>query len=192
LIRWKKGQVWSYDLIIASIIFVLAMAVLSFFWWSIRTNMSENKAAIVRESLTISDVLMSPGIPENWNVGVDPNDPSTWSNVQQLGLAKSWDNKSLSVDKVYKMTIMSALNYSFVQNEIRSHYNFYVNVTFRNTSNGNLEQPVLLNGTTTPITMGNMYNLITVKTIAMDDRIAVYNNSIVIIRLYLWSDSTLD
>jgi hypothetical protein len=186
----RKGQVWSYDLVVASIIFVLAMAVLSFFWWSVRTNMSEDKEAIIRESFKVSDVLMSPGIPQNWSMLVNPSNPSTWSNVQEIGLAESWTNSSLSVDKVYKLINMSSVNSSLVQNKLRSRYDFYLQFLFLNTSNNSVEQPVLMNQTA--IVAGDLYNLTTVQAIARDDRIAVYNNSIVIMRLYLWSNSSLD
>lgn len=192
--RWRKGQVWSYDLIVASIIFVAAMAILAYFWWSARTNMSEDKEAIIRESLKVSDVLMSPGIPANWNTLVDLSDQTTWSNVQQIGLANSWTNPSLSIDKVYKLVNMSITNYSYTQTLIRSNYNFYMEFKFRNTSNSNLEQPVLMNNENITAgidpTVGN--TALTVKAVARDDRIAVYDNSIVIMRLYLWSDSTVD
>ncbi len=180
---------WSYDLIVGSILFVMAMAILAFFWWSVRTNMSEDKEAIIRESIKVSDVLMSPGIPINWNNLVNLSDQSTWSQVQQIGLAENWDNNSLSLDKVYKLINMSSANYSFVQNRLRSNYNFYIEFKFRNTSNSNLEQPVI---NRTAMTAGSKYNDVTVKAIAKDDRIVIYNNSIIIMRLYLWSDSTLD
>ncbi|NYZ75827.1 hypothetical protein H0N98_01080 [Candidatus Micrarchaeota archaeon] len=190
--KWKKGQVWSYDLIIASMIFVVAMAILAFFWWSARTNMSENKDAIIRESLKIGDVLMSPGIPADWNTagGFDPFDDSTWSNVQQIGLAESWTNRSLSVNKLNNLRTMSSTNYSYTRSLLRSKYNFYVEFKFRNTRNNNLEQPVLMDGL--PITAGSPYNDMTVKAIARDDRVVVYNNSIIIMRLYLWSNSNAD
>lgn len=190
LLSLRKGQVWSYDLVIASIIFVLAMAVLAFFWWSVRTNMSEDKEAIIRESFKVSDMLMSPGIPQNWSMLVNLSNQSTWSNVQGIGLAESWTNSSLSVDKVYKLINMSSVNSSLVQNKLRSRYNFYLQFVFLNTSNNSVEQPVLMNQTA--IVAGNLYNLTTVQAIARDDRIAVYNNSIVIMRLYLWSNSSLD
>jgi hypothetical protein len=190
LSTFRKGQVWSYDLIVASTIFVMAMAVLAFFWWGVRTNMSEDKEAIIRESFTVSDLLMSPGIPQNWNTLVNLSNQSTWSNVQQLGLAESWTNSSLSIDKVYKLLNMSSVNYSTVQNNIRSPYNFYIQLILLNTSNNNAEQPVLMNQTA--IIAGIPYNDATVQAIARDDRVVVYNNSIVIMRLYLWSNSTLD
>jgi hypothetical protein len=189
LARWRKGQVWSYDLIVASIIFITAMAILAYFWWSARTNMSENKDAIIRESLKVSDVLMSPGIPSNWNTLVNISNQSTWSNVQQIGLAESWTNQSLSLDKVYKLTNMSIINYSYVQSKVRSSYDFYLEFKFRNTSNNNLEQPVLMNNTA--LVAGIVYSNLA-KAIAKEDRIVVLNNSIVIMRLSLWSNSNFD
>ena len=180
---------WSYDLIVASIVFITAMAILAYFWWSARTNMSEDKEAIIRESFKVSDALMSPGFPANWNTLVDPNDQSTWSNVQQIGLAESWANQSLSIDKVYKLAEMSFNNYSYTQSKVSPNYEFYLEFKFRNTSNNNLEQPVLLNDAA--IVAGTVSTDLA-KAIAKEDRIVVFDNSIVIMRLYHWSTSNID
>lgn len=186
----RKGQVWSYDLIVGSLLFVLAMAILAFFWWSVQTNMAENKDAIIRDSIKVTDVLMSPGIPPNWDQLVNLSNQTTWSSVQQIGLADSWGNSSLSINKIYALYNMSVTNYSYSQSLIRSNYNYYLLFAFRNTSNSNLEQPVLMNGTN--LTAGFAYNDTIVKALSRVDRIVVYNNSIVIMRLYLWSNSEAD
>jgi hypothetical protein len=185
--RLRKGQVWSYDLIVGSIIFVIAMGILAFFWWSARTNISENKDAMVAESAKVSDVLMSPGIPANWNMLVKLTDQSTWANVQQIGLAEDWGSNILSIDKLYKFTNMSLLNYPAVKSKIRSRYNFYMELKLRNNS---VEVGVKMNGTN--IQAGLPYNELTAKTIAKTDRVAVYNNTVVILKLYIWSDSLQD
>lgn len=183
LAGWKKGQVWSYDLIIGSIIFIIAMGILAFFWWSAQTNMSENKDLVAKESIKVSDVLLSPGIPQNWNELVDVNTPSTWGNVQQFGLAERWDSNKLSIDKLYKLREISLRNYSFAKSRVRSRYDFFFELVGINNS---VESRLKLNGK--DIIGGKQYSETTAKTIAKVDRVVVYNNSAAVLKVYSWSD----
>lgn len=190
LARWKKGQMWSYDLVIGSVLFMIAMAILAFFWWSARTNISENKDAVIFESMKVSDSLMSPGTPANWESLVDPMNMSTWANVQQIGLAKSWgvnETNVISIDKLYKFRQMSLINYSYTKSKLRSRYDFFIELKIRNSSQ---EERAKLNGT--DFWAGRQYNEFTMKTLAKTDRVVIYNNSVAIMRLYLWSDSLWD
>jgi len=174
---------WSYDLIVASIIFVIAMGILAFFWWSAQTNISENKDLIAKESIKVSDTLMSPGIPPNWNELVDVNNPSTWSAIQQAGIAQSWDNNMLSIDKLYKFSQISLRNYSFAKTKLRSRYDFFFELIGINQS---VESRLKLNGT--DIIGGKQYSETTSKTIAKVDRVVIYNNSAALLKVYTWSD----
>jgi len=185
--RLKKGQVWSYDLIVGSILFVIAMGVLAFFWWSARTNISENKDAIVREAVKVSDVLVSPGIPTNWSASVDPANVNTWAGLQQIGLAEDWDTNVLSVDKISKFMQMSLVDYSLLKTKLRSRYDFYMELTFYNDTS---EEAVKMNGAN--ITAGRQFDESTAKTIAKSDRVVIYNKSLVMMKVYMWSDSAWD
>jgi len=120
--RLRKGQVWSYDLMMSSILFVIAMGILAFFWWSARTNMTEEKDTMTLESIKVADNLVSPGSPTDWQSSIDVNDQSTWSNVQQIGLGRSWsasDSNVLSIDKLYSFQTMSSNNYSLTKSKLR-------------------------------------------------------------------------
>jgi len=169
---------------------MIAMAILSFFWWSARTNISENKEAVIFDSIKVSDSLMSPGTPANWESLVDPMNMSTWANVQQIGLTKSWsinDTHVISIDKVYKFRMMSLINYSYTKAKLRSRYDFFIEFI---TLNSSYEERAKLNGTN--FWAGRQYNEFTVKTIAKTDRVVIYNDSVAIMRFYAWSDSLWD
>jgi len=185
--KGKRGQVWSYDLIVGSILFVIAMGILAFFWWSARTNMSENKDVVIQESAKLGDLLISPGIPTEWNTSVNITNQNTWSSIRQIGLTEGWDTNVISVDKLYKFTQMSLVNYSFVRANLRPKYDFYVELIYFNNS---VENNVILNGTA--VRAGKQYSDITAKAVAKTDRIVVYNHSVAILRLYIWSDYIWD
>ncbi|MEM3555726.1 MAG: hypothetical protein QXF56_03355 [Candidatus Micrarchaeia archaeon] len=180
---WKKGQIWSYDLIIGSIIFAIAMGILAFFWWSTQTNISENKDLIAKESIKVSDLLMSPGIPPNWNELVNLDDQGTWGVVQQFGIVDKWDSNTLSIDKVYKFRQISLRNYSFAKTKLRSRYDFFFELVEINNS---VESRIKLNGI--DILAGKQYNEMTSKTISKVDRVVLYNNSAALMKVYVWSD----
>jgi len=189
--RLRKGQVWSYDLIIGSILFVIAMGILAFFWWSVRTNMTEEKDKMILESIKVADSLVSPGSPTNWESAVNLNDQSTWQGIQQIGLVRSWndnDSNILSIDKVNKFRMMSLTNYSFTKTRLRSQYDFYIQFLIHD-----------VNGTdkmakygVSDLWAGKPFNEQIAKTIAKTDRIVSYNNTIVIMRVFVWSDSLWD
>ena len=189
--RLKKGQVWSYDLIIGSILFVIAMGILAFFWWSARTNMSEQKDVLILESIRVADSLVSPGSPTDWETHVNLNDQNTWDDVQQIGLVQSWnDNESniLSNCKVYNFRMMSFANYSLTKTKLRSRYDFYIQFIIHN-ANGS-DQMATYSGS--DLWIGKPFNEQTVKSIAKTDRLIVYNHSLVFMRVYIWSDSLWD
>ena len=189
--RLRKGQVWSYDLMMSSILFVIAMGILAFFWWSARTNMTEEKDTMTLESIKVADNLVSPGSPTDWQSSIDVNDQSTWSNVQQIGLGRSWsasDSNVLSIDKLYSFQTMSSNNYSLTKSKLRLRYDYYVQFIIHN-GNGS-DQVVKLNGF--DLDVGKPYDEITARMIAKTDRIVIYNNSLVIMRVILWSESPWD
>jgi hypothetical protein len=189
--RLRKGQVWSYDLMISSILFVIAMGILAFFWWSARTNMTEEKDTMTLASIKVADTLVSPGSPTDWQSSIDVNNQSTWSNVQQIGLGRSWsdsDSNVISTDKLYSFQMMSFNNYSFTKSKINSQYDYYIQFIIHN-SNGS-DQMVRLNGL--DLWVGKPFNEVTATMIAKTDRVVIYNNSLVIMRVLLWSESPYD
>lgn len=189
--RLRKGQVWSYDLIISTILFVIAMEILAFFWWSASTNMTEEKDTMTLESIKVADNLVSPGSPADWQLPINMSDQSTWSDVQQIGLVRSWndnDTNVISTDKLYSFQMMSFTNYSLVKSKLRSRYDFYIQFIVHNV-NGS-DQLVKLNGV--DLWVGQPFNEMTARMIAKTDRVVIYNNSLVIMRVILWSESPWD
>ncbi|MFH0927227.1 MAG: hypothetical protein V1822_01485 [Candidatus Micrarchaeota archaeon] len=72
----KKGQYFSFDAIVAAVIFVLAMSILANHWFSLRSQMDEQTLFLQDEALRISDLFLSPG---DYNVpGGNPSVQIPW------------------------------------------------------------------------------------------------------------------
>ena len=93
-----RGQVWSADLVLSSVIFFVAMVMLIFTWnyTSEQINTQASVAEVEGVALFISDSLIrTPGLPDDWNT----------TNVQVIGLAskeniinKTKINRFISLD----------------------------------------------------------------------------------------------
>ncbi len=62
----KKGQYFSFDAIMASVIFILALTLLSSHWFSLRAQIDDRSDYLQTEAFRISDALLGPGDPPNW------------------------------------------------------------------------------------------------------------------------------
>lgn len=63
---YKKGQYFSFDAIVASIIFALAISILSTHWFALREQIDDHDTYLQQEAYRISDALLSVGDPPNW------------------------------------------------------------------------------------------------------------------------------
>ena len=89
MVHMTKGQYFSFDAIIASVIFILALFSLLSYWHSLRTALNSQSEDLTREAFRISEMVMTPG----YLPGLPCNQ------MKQLGLAVSWDNKRIDKEK---------------------------------------------------------------------------------------------
>ncbi|MGV8084730.1 MAG: hypothetical protein ACP5N9_00575 [Candidatus Bilamarchaeum sp.] len=80
-----KGQYFSFDAIIASVIFVMALVALLSYWHSVKSYLDSQNDEISKEAIRISDALLSP-----------PSPSSNCARMSKLGFAVSWDDKRLN------------------------------------------------------------------------------------------------
>jgi len=66
--KTTKGQYFSFDAIIAVLIFILTMVSLLSYWSNARSAMDSQKSEMTKEALRISDIIFSPP----YSVGSDP------------------------------------------------------------------------------------------------------------------------
>ena len=65
IMRLLKGQYFSFDAIVASVIFVLALVSLLSYWNSLRNSLDFQNSAVSKESVRVSNALTEQGTPEN-------------------------------------------------------------------------------------------------------------------------------
>ncbi len=114
----KKGQYFSFDAIVSAVIFVLALALLSNQWYTVNAIQSEMDDELHSEALRISDALMTPGSPLDWQ--------NEFENALQIGVAEDYSSNSLDFDKVdeFNQTVMNPEGVDLSEyNETKNKFN---------------------------------------------------------------------
>lgn len=208
-----KGQIWSYDLLVAVSVFVFTLAIVMLLSQSISGG---TKARLIDDlsnsAWELSGVLMSPGNPSNWSSGVNASNQSTWGNISLAGLLESFDSPQISQGKAGTLMQMNATNYSGLKAKLRTGYDFYVEVKeFYNCSDAGIRTSPYYNCTGRGIandsdewwelehyarvgaanfTLGRAPGYGYANSISVANRLAVYNNSVVRVRVILWTNQT--
>jgi len=82
--KTKKGQYFSFDAIIATLIFILTMVSLLSYWYSTRSALGYQNDEMMKEALRVSDVLFNP------------RNPSALPSACQVGFSDSINSKVIS------------------------------------------------------------------------------------------------
>ena len=85
-----KGQYFSFDAIIASVIFILALVSLLSYWQSLRTALNSQTNDIAKEALRISDLFLTPGYPADM----------ACNKMDRLGFSVSWQDRRINNTKL--------------------------------------------------------------------------------------------
>ena len=80
-----KGQYFSFDAIIASVIFVLALVALLSYWHSVRSFLDFQNDALSKDAIRVSNLLFGPAFPPESDCG----------DMELLGFARTWDDKRI-------------------------------------------------------------------------------------------------
>ncbi len=83
-----KGQYFSFDAIIASVIFILALVALLSYWHSVKSFLDYQDDPLSRDAVRISNLLFTPPSPESWSC--------TDTGMDKLGFAISWDDRRVN------------------------------------------------------------------------------------------------
>lgn len=84
-----KGQYFSFDAIIASVIFVLALVALLSYWHSVKSFLDYQNDPLSKEAIRVSNLLLSPSTP-------DFNSPAACDKITSLGFAMSWSDRRIN------------------------------------------------------------------------------------------------
>ena len=82
-----KGQYFSFDAIIASVIFVLALVALLSYWHSVRSFLDYQNDPMSKEAIRVSNLLFTP---------ITYSAAPACLNVDRLGFAVSWTDRRIN------------------------------------------------------------------------------------------------
>ncbi|MEM3373868.1 MAG: hypothetical protein QXE31_01475 [Candidatus Woesearchaeota archaeon] len=108
-----KSQIFYLDFILGLTIFLVIIFLAFNFIY--RDKIEENNLVI--EAERISNILLSEGIPKNWN------EDNLTTNISFLGIVS---DKSLDIEKLRALSSLCLNNYTKVKNIFSVKYDFYV------------------------------------------------------------------
>lgn len=118
----KKGQFFSYDAIVAGLMYAVLLTILYVYWSSLRSTMFTQIDGMFSTSMAVSNLLLTTGNPVNW----------TASNVNQIGLTTGFNSLELDPNKVayFQFLANSSLS-SYYNTSSRigvAPYQFYITI----------------------------------------------------------------
>jgi hypothetical protein len=138
-----KGQYFSFDAIIASVIFVLALVALLSYWHSVRSFLDYQNDQLTKDTIRVSNLMFTPPAPST-NCGT----------MDHLGFSIAWDDRRVNESVIDCAKLQS-------QPWIREKFGtpFGVSITVTNIANS------------TPITIGgdvpaNAVNVVKIRRLA--------------------------
>ena len=150
-----KGQYFSFDAVVASVIMVIAVTSLVAYWFGVQSVAESRSSNMYADSLRIAESLLSPGSPSNWTAYVTAS-PDDLNQIHQIGLE---DNSTGELDQ-NKITALENLaaypslatspppSYTAVGNILRATGDYYILIRQTDGSlNYSIGRPPALNAT---------------------------------------------
>lgn len=178
-----KGQFWSFDVIFAVVIFSIAITILAFTWFNVNNQLAlsyNNGGTLLQlQAQSLSQQLMSPGSPSNWQSVVNTTNTLTWGNLS-AGLANGIGSTSLSSDKIAALSSMANYKYQSSKAPLNLAFDYYITIK----SNPN-------NGAALNISIGRSPTLGKALSVFPEKRSAFLDGVPVTVDIYTWSNSTI-
>ncbi|MEM4633923.1 MAG: hypothetical protein QW275_02090 [Candidatus Anstonellaceae archaeon] len=99
-----RGQYFSFDAVIATVIMLIAMSSLVNYWFGVQTAMESRTDSLHAGAMRIAESLLSPGTPADWHTR------SSLSDVKQFGISRDFSNQ-ISRAKLDKLDYWISNNY---------------------------------------------------------------------------------
>lgn len=159
-----KGQFFSYDAIVAGLMYVLLLTLLYVYWSSLRATVFTQIDNLFRTALDVSNVVLMTGNPVNW----------TTTNFTQIGITSQPNSLNLDTNKVANLKSLASQNYDGIRSMIgAAPYQFYITI--------NSTPPVDI-GIPSPANANGKVSI---------DRPVVYNGSASTLVITIWSNSSI-
>lgn len=110
-----KGQYFSFDAIVAAVIFVLALVALLSYWHSVRSFLDYQNDPLSKESIRVSNMLFMPPAPS-----------SSCGSMESLGLVMDWNDRRVDKDVLDCAKLQSQ---DWLKDKLSTPYGVIINVT---------------------------------------------------------------
>jgi len=110
-----KGQYFSFDAIIASVIFVLALVALLSYWHSVKSFLDYQNDQLSKDAVRISNLLFTP-----------PEPSADCADMERLGFAFNWDDRRADSSI---LACAEAQNADWLKRVSGSSFDLYIKVT---------------------------------------------------------------
>ncbi len=157
----KKAQAWGFDLMIASVIFVAAIATFYLFSLNNSHETEQNLQSLQYDGNNIADNLLSEGYPENW----------TQSDVIRIGILSE---EKINEDKLLNFNELAQTNYEKTKSTLDSRNDYYITFSENITLNNNSIDYIGLKGATP-------------KNLVKTTRLTVYKERPIVIYINVWN-----
>jgi hypothetical protein len=116
----KKGQYFSFDAIVAAIIFSIGILLFINYFSHMQPILESNMNSDYQDGLRIGEGLLSEGVPSNWHTG-------SISGVKHFGLLTG---DSLDKNKINRLSSWASSDYEKVGNILRTNSNYYILIKY--------------------------------------------------------------
>ncbi|VVB73381.1 Uncharacterised protein [uncultured archaeon] len=113
----RKGQFFSYDAIVAGLMFAILLTILYVYWSSLRSTVFTQIDDMFRTSIEVSNLLLTTGNPTNWST----------TDVKQIGITTGPNSLELDPNKVTNFKFMTDQDFESMRARLgAAPYMFYI------------------------------------------------------------------
>ncbi len=117
-----KGQYFSFDAIVAAVIFVLALVALLSYWHSVRSFLDYQNDPLSKDAIRVSNLLFTP-----------PSPSSSCGSMEHFGLVRAWDDRRVDTSI---LDCAGAQTQSWLRQKLGTPYGTSIKIT--NMANGSI------------------------------------------------------
>lgn len=142
-----KGQYFSFDAIIASVIFVMALVALLSYWHSVKSYLDYQNDDLSREAIRVSNLLFTPP---------SPSPAVSCDTINRFGMSFTWDDRRLDPGII---ACASGKDQKWLQEKLGSAYPLVINITEFSQPNS----PVITLGGTIPQSPSGKMDIVKIR-----------------------------
>ena len=165
----KKSQVWGLDLVIALTIFLVGIVIFFIYALNFTNEAEENLDALFNDGNIIANILLSEGVPADWNSG----------NVVAPGLLYNNQVNETKLERFYNLVNS---DYAETRKILNTKFDFYFYFTEKIDINGNEVDGIGKLG----VNRDNLIEIEQPNNIVKITRITLYKNKPTQLNLYMW------